>query len=205
MDGQELSEKKKRLGLKPYHLQDVHIGGIDELIEHVTQSGLLYRTAIQNLTLNKLRDHMANQAIEPDDELAQYFPKKHRKSLWNNFRKNFPLKAPGLKLTRFAQVLCGISVLGFVYLNYLIFTEGFEIVLALKLAGFGLYPLLVIFFVILGIITTYGSNRLPAGTVYDLMDKVVSLNHANLLSYDKAALKTLLKQELTNKAAHNNV
>jgi len=203
MDKQKLDEQITLLGLKSYHLQDVEVNSTDDLIKHITESGILYRTFIQHLTLINLRKHLTESNIQPEDRLVDYFPKKYRKNSWNSFRENFPLKAPGLKLTRFAQVLLALSIIGFIYLNYLIFTEGLEIILAIKLAGLSLYPVFVLLFVTLGVIMTFGANRLPAKTVNDLMDQVVSLNHINLLSHNKVALKTLLTQELDEEGAHN--
>ena len=106
------------------------------------------------------------------------------------------LKIPGLKLTRMARVILFSFIFVFAYLSIGLFSEHFDFIIAWKLSGFSLFPILVLFLVPLGMILTYGTNRLPVKTIEALIERIMDLNNIDLLTDDRAFLKRILEQEL---------
>ena len=178
-------------------LRDDDINGYvespEELINMVSNSGRLYYKSVKYVLLTKIQNYLNDSTITEADKLNIYFPYKNRKKLWGEFRDQFDLDAPDLRLNKISLLLL---ILVLITGLLMLFASTDELI-HLKLSDLNMSTILSGLMVLpLGLILIYGRTALPAKTIDELTDEVMKINMNDLLSEDKKKLKKLLMLNL---------
>lgn len=177
---------------------DEKIESVAEIVHCVSSSNRLFRKTIKHLILRDIRLYFENETITPDDELKKFFPGKGIRTEWTRFSYSLDLKVPGLRLTKFAIVLLIIFALSTVtFMLWLIFAQTALFIHAL-VTKIPLIPMiLMIACMLLALIAWLGHTALPAKTIEELTDKIISENLSDLLTDDRKKYKEMILNELT--------
>ena len=177
------------------HDDDIHgyVNSPEELIDMVSNSGRLYYKSVKYVLLSKMQNYLNDPTITESHELNGYFPYKNRKKLWSEFRDQFDLNVPDLRLNKIAILLLILVlttglVVFFVSTDELIHLELSGLNVSMILSGFMVLPL--------GLILIYGRTALPAKNFDELTDEMMKINMTAWLSDDKKKLKKLLMSNL---------
>ena len=195
----KLNNITRKLALVGLNESDIEgeITSIDEIVNIVSSSHRLFRKSLEYIILRDIRLFFQNEKIELADKLEIYFPRKGRRAKWVEFSYYFDLTVPALKLTTFSIFLIILVVLATIAaILWIIFGET-ELYVHSVLSNVPLIPVIVMSVLVsLGLIATWGHDALPARTIEELVDKIISRNLSDLLTEDKILFKELVLREL---------
>jgi hypothetical protein len=177
---------------------DEKIESIDKLVLYVSSSNRLFRKTIKHLILRDIKLYFDNDSIGLNDDLKGLFPRKGRKTEWIKFSYYFDLKVPELKLTKFSIILITILAISVVTLIlWLVFGQT-ELLIHSIATKVPLIPIVLMTAILqLGLIGMFGQTDLPAKTIGELADEIISKNLSDLLTDDKKKYKEIIARELT--------
>jgi len=193
-----LTTRFTTIGLNDSDLDD-RIDSVDEIVHHVSSSNRLFRKTIKHLILRDIKHYFANEIIELNDELKVFFPRNGRRLEWIKFSYYLDFKVPALKMTKFSVVLLTIFALSIVTLIlWLVFVQT-DLLIHSTLSNVPLISVILMASILpLGLIVWLGQTALPAKTVGDLADEIISKNLSELLAEDKKRYKEIILKELTD-------
>jgi hypothetical protein len=176
---------------------DEGITSIDDLVNHVASSMILFRKTLRCLVFRQIRTYFDSEALSLSDDLRKYFPRRGRMREWTKFREFLDLRVPRLRLTALATTLLVVVCVVFLgFYLWIVFAQTELLIHSLV----SKVPLLSIIFPLtvlpVGFIALVGRTRLPARTFDELVDEIISSNFADLLGDDKRMFKEIIRQEL---------
>lgn len=176
---------------------DEELSSVDDIIQYVSSSNRLFRKTIKHILLKDIQAYFDNETIKPSDDLTKLFPRKSRRTEWIKFSYYLDFKVPSLKLTLISIILMTIIVLGVgLIILWLVFGQT-ELFIHSALSKMSLIPVILMTAIIpFGLIASVGETVLPAKTVDELLDQIISKNLSDLLTDDKLRYKEMILNEL---------